>query len=318
MEKVKNKAKIKIRTDAFYLFVKHNPYLFWSIFIVCIGIIITGVLLKKEILENPIEKTLEFNALPPDLEATVYLVAEINTGKVLAKKNGNLHLFPASLAKLMTGMIVLDNFFLNEEIFISSYAKSMEGEEGGLVAGEIIKVDDLLKVLLLPSSNDAAKAFEEALNKKGKDFIELMNKKAREIGLFNTAFFDASGLDRKGNFSNVEDLFILSQEIYNHYPYLGEISRQEKTIVYSVDKQITHNLQNTNILTGQINNLWGGKTGSTPEARDCLLTIYEFSLPEKNGKIVISIIVLNSVDRFGDTMKLYNWVNKQLIINSQS
>ena len=316
--KIKNKAKIKIRNDAFYIFIKHNPYLFWPIFIFCIIIIISGILFKNKIVENPIEKILEFNTLPPELEATVYLVAEINTGKILAKKNSNLHLFPASLAKLMTGMIALDNFSLDEEIFISAYAKSMEGDEGGLEAGEIIKVDDLLKVLLLPSSNDAAKAFEEALDKKGKDFIELMNKKARKLGLFNTAFFDSSGLDREGNFSNAEDLFVLSQAIYNHYPYLGKISRQQEATVFSVDKQIAHHLFNTNILIGQIENLWGGKTGSTPEAKDCLLTIYEFPLLEKDDKIVISIIVLNSVDRFGDTVKLYNWVNEEILLNSQS
>jgi D-alanyl-D-alanine carboxypeptidase (penicillin-binding protein 5/6) len=215
----------------------------------------------------------------------------------------------------MTGMIVLDNFSLDEEIIISDYAISMEGEEGGLVANERIRAGDLLKILLLSSSNDAAKAFEEALDKKEKDFVNLMNEKAREIGLFNTAFFDASGLDRQGNFTSIEDMFFLSREIYKNYPFLGEITSKKDAVVYSIDNLIMHEIENTNILVDQIDNLWGGKTGSTPEARDCLLTIYEFPFPGKDDKIVIAIIVLNSSDRFGDTIKLYNWT-KDLIENN--
>lgn len=312
-----NKTKKEVKSDFFYRFVQKKPYLFWIIFVFCFSLIIIGGILKKEISESSIEEILELKTPPPELDAAAYLIGEINTGKILVKRNGELHLFPASLTKVMTAIVVLENFSLAEEIFISSYAVGMEGDEGGLIAGEKIKTDDLLKILLLPSSNDAAKAFEEALNAKGKDFVELMNKKAREMGLFNTAFFDTSGLDREGNFTNVEDLFILSKEIYKKYPYLGEISRQKEAIVYSTDKQISHHIENTNILIGEINNFWGGKTGSTPEAKDCLLTIYEFPFPEKDDKIVISIIILNTTDRFEDTRKLYDWIAEQITINRQ-
>ena len=309
-------SKNKKKKNSFLCFSnKNEAYFFWAVFIFCLVMIFIGGFWQQKNVEVTIDDILQINIAPPELGSVSYLVGEINSGKILFKRNSRLHLFPASLTKLMTGMIVLDNFSLDENIIISDYAISMEGEEGGLAVNEIIKADDLLKVLLVPSSNDAAKAFEETLDKKGKDFVGLMNEKAREMGLFNTAFFDTSGLDRQGNFTSIEDMFFLSKEVYKNYPYLGEITRTKDAVVYSVDGTIMHEIENTNILVGQINNLWGGKTGSTPEAKDCLLTIYEFPFPEKDDKIVIVIIILNSSDRFGDTMALYNWT-KDLIENN--
>jgi len=289
-------------------------YSFWTIFIFCLFLIFYGHFLNQQKDNLLIGADVKINNLPVDISAVSYLVGEINSGKLLAKKNSDLHLFPASLSKLMAAVIVSENFSLDEEIVISPYAISVEGKEGGLVVNEKIKAGDLLKVLLISSSNDAAIAFEEALEKKNGNFVGLMNQKAREFKLFNSAFFDASGLDRKGNFTSIEDLFKLSQKIYRNYSYIGEITRKKEDIIYSVDKEIVHNLKNTNILVGEISNLWGGKTGSTPEAKDCLLTIYEFSFPDKNDKMVVAIIVLNSSDRFGDTVKLYDWVKEQLIM----
>jgi len=301
---MKNLSK---KTDRFYLF--------WAIFIFCLFLVIFGSFLKQQEKKLSEDVILKFDNIPTDINAISYLVGEVNSGKVWIEKNSKLHFFPASLSKLMTAIIILENFSLSEEINITPYAVAAEGEEGGLVAGEKIEVDDLLKILLISSSNDAAIAFEEALEQKDGGFVGLMNQKAREFKLFNSAFFDASGLDRKGNFTSAEDLFKLSQEIYKSYPYIGEITRKEQGIVYSVDKKIVHHIKNTNILTGQIYNLWGGKTGSTPQAKDCLLTVYEFPFSEKNGKIVIAIIVLNSSDRFEDTIKLYDWVRGQITAN---
>ena len=290
-------------------------YCFWTIFIFCLLLIFYGHFLNQQKDNLLIGADVKINNLPVDVSAVSYLVGEINSGKLLTKKNGDLHLFPASLSKLMTAVIVLEHFSLDEEIIISPYAISIEGEEGGLVVNEKIKVDDLLKILLISSSNDAAIAFEEALEKKDGNFVGLMNQRAHEFKLFNSAFFDASGLDRKGNLTSIEDLFKLSQKIYKDYPYIGEITRKKEDVVYSIDKEVVHNLENTNILIGEISDLWGGKTGSTPEAKDCLLTIYEFSFPDKNDKMVVAIIVLNSSDRFGDTIKLYDWVKEQLTNN---
>lgn len=292
---------------------KSKLIIFWTLFALSIFLVIYGSFLKCASEELSLDAVLmEMSAQfpKPKIESLSYLIGDVNSGKIITKKNGNVHFFPASLTKLMTAVIVLENFKLNEEIIISPNVVGVEGNKVGLTAGEKIDTDSLLKILLISSSNEAAVAFEEALEKKGQNFVSLMNKKARDLELFNTAFFDTTGLDRKGNFTSIEDLFKLSREIYRNYPYLGEITRKKEEIVYSLDKEIIHNLKNTNILTEEIPNLWGGKTGSTPEARDCLLTIYEFPFSDKNDKIVISVIVLNSPDRFGDTIKLYNWIKE--------
>jgi len=244
------------------------------------------------------------------IKATSYLVGEISSGKIFLKKNENLHLYPASLSKLVVAMVVLDNFPLEKEIFISSNTASPKTEKNGLRVGEAIKTKDLLEILLISSSNEAAMAFAEAFQKEGKNIVDLMNQKARGLGLLNSAFFDSSGLDRKANFSTAEDLFKISREIYRNYPHLGYITRQSESTVYSADGCIRHFLTNTNILADCLAFLWLGKTGTTPEAKECLLTIFEF--PLKNGKIPIVIIVLNSDNRFSDVSFLYNWMKISL------
>ncbi len=252
--------------------------------------------------------TLRFASPPQDIAALSYVVGEVNSSTILAQRNARLHLFPASITKLIAAMIVMDNFSGEQEVTISDYAVSTEGTEGDLHPQEKIKVKDLLEVMLLPSSNDAAVAFSEALRKEGKDPLALLRQKIEKLKMKNTAFFDFSGLDRIGNFSTAEDLFLASREIYHHYPLIGEILRKKQSVVFSSDGKYLHSLKNSNILVGKIKELWGGKTGTTPEARGCLLTIYEFPLPHKNDKIVITIVVLDSSDRFQDTLKLYQWV----------
>ena len=282
---------------------------FWFIFIFSLILISYGGYLKNYLSNN--HKA--FVTLPPapeSIKATAYLVGDLTSGHILMSRNKDLHLFPASLSKLMTGEIALDKFPLNKQIYITPYMMSAEGEEGGLKIGEILKVEDLLKILLISSSNDAAIALAESFEKGNQAFVDLMNEKAQKLGLYNTAFFDATGLDRKGNFTTIEDLFKLSQDIYKNYSLLGEITRKPEDTVFSSDGQITHYLKNTNILIGQLPYLWLGKTGSTPDAKDCLLTIFE--IPLKDDKISIAIIVLNSTDRFEDTIQLYDWLREIL------
>jgi len=293
--------------------------IFWIIFFIGIFLIYYGKNLSLyEKLNSPLldETQLKLDGLilklPPfkeNISAVSWLVGEIDSGKILLKKNENFHFFPASLSKLMTAILVLDNIDLDEVVTISDYAISAEGEEGSLKAGEKITVKNLVEMLLISSSNDAAIALEETLAKKGFDFLSLTEEKLKQLKMADTAIFDSTGLDRRGNFSTTSDLFLLTREIYKNYPLIGQITRQAQKEVFSTDFKTSHLLKNTNELVLKIDNLWGGKTGSTPIAKDCLLTIYEFTLPEKGDKIPIAIIVLNSSDRFNDTLKLYQWVS---------
>ncbi len=293
--------------------------IFWIIFFIGIFLIYYGknLSLYEKLNSSLLDETqLKLDGLilklPPfkeNISAVSWLVGEIDSGKILLKKNENFHFFPASLSKLMTAILVLDNIDLDEVVTISDYAISAEGEEGNLKAGEKITVKNLVEMLLISSSNDAAIALEETLAKKGFDFLSLTEEKLKQLKMADTAIFDSTGLDRRGNFSTTSDLFLLTREIYKNYPLIGQITRQAQKEIFSTDFKTSHLLKNTNELVLKIDNLWGGKTGSTPIAKDCLLTIYEFTLPEKGDKIPIAIIVLNSSDRFNDTLKLYQWVS---------
>lgn len=287
----------------------NRTFCFWFIFIFSLILISYGGYLKNHFSTNH-QAFVTLAPAPESIKAAAYLVGDLASGKMLISRNKSLHLFPASLSKLMTGEIVLDNFPLNKQISITPYIISAEGEEGGLKIGETLTAENLLKILLISSSNDAATALAESFEKGNQAFVDLMNEKAQKLGLYNTAFFDATGLDRKGNFTTIEDLFKLGQDIYKNYSLLGEITRKPEETVYSSDGKIIHHLKNTNVLAGELPYLWLGKTGSTPDAKDCLLTIFE--IPVKDDKISLAIIVLNSTDRFGDTIQLYDWVREIL------
>jgi D-alanyl-D-alanine carboxypeptidase len=241
----------------------------------------------------------------PELKAQAALVGEIATGKILYEKNPRLHIFPASLVKLMSAMIVLDNLDIDKtEVYVSEKAVATEGNSGYLVPGEIFKASDLLKMALIMSSNDAIMALAEkiGLNK----FVGLMNQKALEIGLSETGFFDPVGFDHTGNFSTASDLFKMSQYLYLHYPILSELTRADNFNVYSLNYYKPHLIVTTNKLKDKIDGLWLAKTGYTPDGQECLLMIYPLK-----GKMIASIVVASS-DRFGDSWKLYQWLKNNI------
>ncbi|MGC8880860.1 MAG: D-alanyl-D-alanine carboxypeptidase family protein [Minisyncoccia bacterium] len=312
MKNLNKKTNERLIKDIFFI----------VIFVIGIGLISYGkilniyeaILLERQ-KENQIKidgSVLKLIPFKEKLSAVSYLVGELNRGKILLKKNENIHFFPASLSKLLTAIITIDTLPLDEEVVISDYALSAEGEEVNFKSGEKLKVLDLLKALLVSSSNDAAIALEEKVNNQGFNFLELAQEKLRQLNMNDSIFFDSTGLDRKGNFTTASDLFLLSREIYKNYPLIGKITQEKDTEISSIDGKERHFLKNTNELVSKLENLWAGKTGSTPIAGDCLLTIYEFTNPSKNDKIAIVIIVLNSSDRFNDTLKLYNWFENVL------
>ncbi len=296
--------------------------IFWMSFFCSLLLIFYGTVLNiQKNIKQDLPKTINikldganFKLTPfkEKISAVSYLVGELNSGKVLLEKNSRVHLFPASLSKLLTAMIVLNYLPLDEEVVLSDYAVSAEGDEAKFQENEKYKVEDLLKALLITSSNDAAIALEEAINKKGYNFLDLLEQKLKELKMDDSAFFDSTGLDRKGNFSTAFDLFLLSKEIYKKYPIIGEITKQKEAKIQPIGSFKITTLYNTNKIVDEIENLWGGKTGSTPLAKDCLLTIYEFTPSLKSDKITIVIIVLSSYDRFGDTLKLYQWFKDNL------
>ena len=239
------------------------------------------------------------------------LVLEIkpnNSKQTIIKKNDLKKESIASLTKLTTAMVVLDNFDLEKNIIISKEAVNQEEAAGSLKVGEELKAGELLYPLLIESSNDAAYAFSESIG--SANFVELMNSEAKKLGLSQTSFSNPIGEDEDGNFSTGRDLSVLTMAIMDNYPQIFEISRiKEKKLFVSCDKNpnglcLHHNMKNTNILLGKIEGVVGSKTGYSPAANGCLLMVVQ------RGESKFINIVLNSSDRFGDMEKLIYYFNK--------
>lgn len=232
-------------------------------------------------------------------------------GNILYKKNIDQVLPIASLTKIMTAIIALENFDLEEIIKVSKNSVLTLGDKGGLIRGEELKTKDLLYIMLMESSNDAATALASDNPRLPYDeFINLMNSKAKELELENTYFLDPIGLS-SDNQSTALELAKLTKQALN-FPLIWKILKTSEITISSIDNKFIHNLTNTNQLLEKISNLLGGKTGYTEEAGECMLTVLDISDSFGINNYLI-IIVLGSDQREIDTEKLINWSKEAYI-----
>jgi D-alanyl-D-alanine carboxypeptidase len=241
--------------------------------------------------------------------AIVFNFKQDNSNNILFKKNSEQILPVASLTKLMTAIIALENYDPEDIIKISKDSVDIDGNNGGLINGEELKVKDLLYIMLVESSNDAAMALAEDGTKINFDtFIYQMNRKAKEMDLRNTQFIEPIGLDSL-NQSTAGEIAIITEHALK-IPLIFEILKTPQTTIFSIDKKFIHNIINTNKLLGKIPQLIGGKTGFTDEAGGCMVTISNVSNLVDNYLITV---VLASSQREDDTSKLIDWAQKAWI-----
>lgn len=200
----------------------------------------------------------------------------------------------ASLTKLMVSVIAVEKFGLNKEIIISEKAVSTEGTAGDFKAGEIYKTGDLIKAMLVSSSNDAAVSLVESFDYE--EFIDEMQKKAAELKMFQTSYLEPTGLSFV-NQSTANDLSKLMRYVRQNHPELLEISRQREAEIFELKSKKARKLLSVNRFAGQPDFI-GGKTGYIEESGRNLIALFEI-----NGKIILSI-VLGSDDSFKETEKI--------------
>jgi len=229
--------------------------------------------------------------------------------KILFEKESNKILPIASLTKLMTALVVLENYDLSKEIKISEEAVEQPEDFGKLTAGRIFPVKYLLYPLLMESSNDAA--FSLANDYDGmteEKLVRLMNLKAQELNLKDTYFVNPSGLDPEENkletdinYSTANDLAKLTKELLKK-PLIWEILSTPRYNLYGPE------LLNTNYLLGEVPGIVGGKTGYTDMAQGCMILV---TLAPKNAGFLINVILgTNGKNgRFEEMKKLVNWLN---------
>lgn len=231
-----------------------------------------------------------------DVFSQSYLVADVTTQKIIVSKNLNLHFSPASTTKIMTALVSLNYFKINQILTIKS--SNITPVVAGFIPGQKITFENLLYAMLLPSANDAAVAIADNYPGGSKTFVKAMNMKANALHLYDTHFSDPVGLNDDSDFTTPLDLFRLSSEAIKNSTFRKIISTKEK-IIYTVDKSTSFDLINLNELLGW-KGVFGIKTGYTQDAGQVLVTSLN-----KDGHIII-IIVMYSKDRFLDTKTLIN------------
>lgn len=246
----------------------------------------------------------------PETETKAAIVVDEN--KILYQNNIDQILSIASLTKLMTALIVLENMHLEEIVTVSEKAIAAYGDQGSLAVDEKITAQNLLYALLMESSNDAAMALAEHYDKKnnqnnGLSFVDLMNKKTEELGLNNTHFIDPSGYEMF-NVSTAREIVQIVKYSFNQ-PLIWQILKTPTINLSSADRKINHYWVNTDELLNRLPNIIGGKTGYTEEAQGCLILVIEYP-SEAEIKERLITVVLGAQERFLETEKLIEWVEK--------
>mgnify|MGYP001577564802 CR=1 FL=1 len=238
----------------------------------------------------------------PQLAAKSAVVYDTRSSRFLYSKNHEDRLPIASLTKLLSAVVILENLNMDDIVRVPKEVVKVDGEKQTLYLDENIRARDLLKMMLIESSNDAAYALMRHASGQDLDLLGLMDRKAVELGMNNSIFHDPAGLndDALSTSGDLVKLVNYSLKFDELWSILGE----KTTKVYSVDGRIEHNLNSTNQLLGVIPDVVGGKTGYTDGALGCMLLVVD--VPGKNDKLIS--IVLGSKERFTDTEKLIDWV----------
>jgi D-alanyl-D-alanine carboxypeptidase (penicillin-binding protein 5/6) len=261
----------------------------------------SGYLSLSELTKIPLNQT---GVEAPDLTAQSALVIDYDSGSVLYQKNAQATHLPASTTKIMTALIALDSYDLNQVLTVPEL--DYEGQDIKLQLGEQLTLENLLYALLVASANDAAETLAANYPGGRAAFIAAMNQKAQDLSLDNTHFVNPTGFDESGQYTTPFELIKLAKELLSH-PLLAQIVATQKTEVYNLDRTIVHPVTNVNQLLGQVAGLKGVKTGWTSNAGECLTTYVE-----RDGERIMTA-VLGSEDRFGETKALINWVYNNFV-----
>ncbi len=201
------------------------------------------------------------------------ILIEVSTGKILYEKNTNEKYAPASMTKMMSLLLIMENIDngnlkMDEVIKISKYASSMGGSQIFLEENEIMTVSDLLKGITIGSANDATVALAERIGGTEESFVGMMNEKAKKLNLKNTNFKNSTGLDEANHYSTAYDMAIIAKELVKHKTILDFSSIYETYLRTDTDNKFW--LVNTNKLVRFYKGVDGLKTGYTEEAGYCL------------------------------------------------
>ncbi len=235
----------------------------------------------------------------PQVSARAAVVISADTGEIVHGVNASEKLPMASTTKIMTTLLCLESGGLYEEFTVDSDAIKVEGSSMGLQEGDTVTKYALCCGMLLPSGNDAANAAAVRIAGSIEAFAEMMNDRARQMGLSRTYFVTPSGLEGEGHGSSAADMALLAREALRNDIFRSICSQSSMKVKFG-SPPYDRWLRNTNKLLGMYDGVYGVKTGFTDEAGRCLV-----SACEKEGKDLICVTLSDSND-WNDHMALYD------------
>ena len=225
------------------------------------------------------------------------LLKELNSGRVLYEHDAGKRMSPASLTKIMSALVILEKGQLDDFVTISPNAARAHKTHLRVKAGQVFRLEDLLKAMLIVSANDACLAAVEHVGGDEAQFVNLMNAKAEALGLSDTHFSNGCGFDNPDHYSTAEDLAALSV-IALDQPIFRQLVREERAIIAPINGHRAYVLHNTNRLLGRIPGVEGIKTGFTSKAGRCLI-----AKVSQNGSDLL-LVILNSKRRWNTATNL--------------
>ena len=242
-----------------------------------------------------------------DIKSESGIIMEASTGKILFDKNMDEQKSPASMTKIMTMLLTVEaiesgKISLEDEVNISANASKMGGSQVYLEENSTATVEILLKSIAIGSANDASVAIAEKIGGTESNFVNMMNKRAKELGAVNTTFKNPHGLDEEGHLTTAHDLALIARELIKHKEILKLTSTYETTITHKNGKSLW--LVNTNKLIKFYNGLDGLKTGFTDNAGYCLTGTM---LRNDMRLITVTMKAPTKEDRNTDTINLMEY-----------
>lgn len=253
-----------------------------------------------------------------DIYSPSCILIDSDSGKILYEKNAYKKMYPASTTKIMTAILTLENCKLDELVTVSDNAVSLESvpetyTRADIQAGEILTVENLLNVLLIPSANDAAIALAEHVSGSVSEFSNLMNKKAKELGCKNTNFVNPNGVHNENQYTTAYDLSLIGKYAMNNETFRKIVCKTSYTLpATNIYSSTDRKFENTNELLSSDNYSYeyttGIKTGYTDSAKNCIVA----SAKKDNYNFIVVILGANKTtqtknERASDCITLFNY-----------
>ena len=248
---------------------------------------------------------------PPEIAARNYMLLDVTANQVLASKDVDAQIEPASLTKLMTAYLVFDalrakKITLEQRLPVSERAWKMPGSRMFIDPKMQVPVDDLIKGMIVQSGNDATMALAEGVGGSQENFVRLMNEQAKALGMSGTSYRNPEGLTEPGHLTTARDLSILSMRLMRDFPqYMHYYATKE----YRYEGTPSSNSKNRNLLLFRDPSVDGLKTGHTNAAGYCLVATAQREMPNVGGRRLLSIVLGASSEnaRANESQKLLTW-----------